>query len=264
MKTLHPKIKELQLRTAGEYLTSKYVDKTGQRVRTDFKVLPSTDDPSIIEGYLAVFGIKDSYGTVAVKGCFKKSLNERGPKSSAKDKIIHLWMHDRYEPIGQYEELFEDDYGLRFKLRVDPVPFGRPEQVRIQTKSGTLNQYSFGFEYVWDKMEYVEDDDDILMMECNLFEGSSISILASNTETYTIRSAEDFKNEVEALGIEAEEFIKSMPRAKQIEFRQLITRYKALAEIKPDSLSTLKTESKPPESGFRIGDYKIDVKQFKN
>jgi len=261
MKTLHPKLLELQKRTAGEYLTCRYVNQSGNQISADYRVRASSDDAYVIEGYLAVFGIRDSYGTVAVKGCFAKSLNDRGPKSQAKDKIIHLWMHDRYEPVGQYEELFEDDYGLRFKLRVDNVPNGRPEQVRIQTKSGTLNQYSYGFEYVWDKMEYVEDRDAILMFEVDLFEGSSISILASCPETYTIRSQEELSTALEDLGFEADQVIRSLPKKVQIELKQLITRYKSLANRSKPVLPLTIDE---PNNRLVIGDYKLNLNEFSN
>jgi hypothetical protein len=168
-------------------------------------------------------------------------------------------MHDRYEPVGQYEELYEDEYGLRFKLRVDKVPNGRPEQVRIQTKSGTLNQYSYGFDYVWDKMEYHEDSDSILMFEVDLYEGSSISILASNPETYTIRSQEDLTNALHDLGIEADQIISSLPMKKQMELKQLITRYKSLANRSKPELPLVVDE---PSNGLVIGDYKLNLTEF--
>lgn len=236
----------------------RYVNDKGIVVPADYKVRASSDDPYVIEGYLAVFGIRDSYGTVAVKGCFAKSLNDRGPKSQAKDKIIHLWMHDRYEPVGQYEELFEDEYGLRFKLRVDKVPTGRPEQVRIQTKSGTLNQYSYGFDYVWDKMEYDEASESILMFETDLYEGSSISILASNPETFTIRSQEDLSNALQDLGFEADQIISTLPMKKQMELKQLITRYKSLANRSKPELPLVVDEP----TGLVIGDYKLNLTEF--
>ena len=259
MKTLHPKIQELQRRTAGEYLTCRYVDSNNKPIIADHRVKASSDDPFVIEGYLAVFGMRDSFKTSAEKGCFTKSLNDRGPKSSAKDKIIHLWMHDRYEPIGQYEELYEDSYGLRFKMRFDDVPNGRPEQVRRQTKSGTINQYSYGFQYVWDKMEYDEKEDTIRMFECDLYEGSSVSVLASNSETFTIRSAEEFETTLYDLGMEADQIISSLPKRKQMELKQLLTRYKSLANRSKPVLPLIIDE---PKTELVIGDYKLNLNEL--
>lgn len=231
MKALHPKVQELKDRTAGEYHTFRYLQSTLPLPKK--KVEPRyADNPRVVEGYLAVFGVKDLDKTVAVKGCFAKSIQERGPKSNAKNKILHLWMHNMFEPLGQYLELEEDDYGLRFAAEFDDTE-GMPTRILDQTRSGTINQYSFGFTYVWDKMEFDEKNEAILMYECDLFEGSSVSIRASNPETYTIRTKEDFKNTFGQLNNETEDFINSLPRQYRMEIRQLVTRYKSLAEFKP-------------------------------
>lgn len=260
MKTLHPKIQALKSNIAGEYLTSRYVDTKGKAISADHKIQVDVDN-RIIEGYLAVFGVRDSYGTTAVKGCFAKSLNDRGPKSGAKNKIIHLWMHNPCEPIGQYTELEEDNYGLRFKMAVDNVQ-GRPEQVLVQTRSGTINQYSYGFDYVWDKMEYDQAKDTVLMLECDLYEGSSVSIHAANPETYTVRTKDDFTKALSALGIEAEEIIQGLNRKQQIEVRQLITRYKSLTEFKPIQNGLLDLSIEPSNGVMVVGDYKLNLNSF--
>lgn len=260
-KTLHPKIQALKDRTAGEYLSSRYA----MEVQPDMKVAVEDEgDDWIIKGYLAVFGVKDAYGTRAIKGCFAKSLKERGPTSSAKNKIIHLYFHKIEEPVGQYRVLKEDDYGLYFECVVDKVP-GRPEQTYLQTRSGTLNQFSFGFNYIWDKMEYNAKLDCVDMYECDLYEGSSVAVKAANPETYAIRSKEDLQARLIELGAEAEAIIVNLPRKNQLEIRQLITSYKSLAEFKPiESVRTLDLSVEPTKDVMVVGGYKLDVKQFKN
>lgn len=256
MKTLHPKILELQRRTAGEYLTCRYVDAKGAPIVKDFQVRATSDDPSIVEAYVAVWGVRDSYGTIAVKGCFAKSIQERGPASGAKNKIIHLFMHDWKEPLGQLVEMVEDDYGLRVKIKFDDVA-GTPMRILKQTKSGTINQYSYGFRYIWDKMEYKEDIDAVLMLESDLYETTSVTILASNPETYTIRTADDLNKRMVELGEESEDVIATLPRKQQLEIRQLISQYKALVNVKPETLP------EPPEGELVVGSYKLNTKQFK-
>jgi HK97 family phage prohead protease len=265
MKILHKKIQELKERTAGEYLICRYVDNG-----TDFTIRlqtipdnPWKDNPRVIRGYLAVWGVPDTYGTVAIRGCFSKSLKDRGPESGAKNKIIHLWIHDMKEPVGSYLELVEDDYGLRFACLVDDVA-GTPERVLKQTKSGTLNQYSYGFNYVWDKMEYNETRKVIEMYECDLYEGSSLSIKASNPETYTIRSKEDLTKALLELGNEAEDVIESLPRNARLEVRQLISRYKSLAENKPlEKRMALDLSGEPSnKKELVVGTYKLNLNSF--
>lgn len=256
MKTLHPKIVELQQRSAGGYITSSFLHK-GKIM--DYRIAADTED-RVVKGYLAVWDEPDDKGTFPVKGAFAKSIQERGPKSLAKQKILLLWHHDLKNPIGQFTELVEDDYGLRFAAVLDDIPEG--ERALRQIRSGTLNQFSFGFLYIWDKMEYIESRDCVMMKEVDLWEGSVVGY-GSQKETFAIRSVEQLAASKEDVADELEEVIKTLPRLKQMELRQLLTRMKSLDEIKPDSLlSTLKV----PQAGetLAIGSYNIDVKQFKS
>lgn len=254
-KILHNKVQQLKQRAKPITYSMTYVDQNGELQNLDFKPVATQEDRTI-KGYLCVWGVRDSYGTVFVKGCFAKSIAERGPKSAAKQKILFLWMHDTCDPIGQFTVLEEDDYGLYFEASVDEVENG--ERALIQTQSGTLNQFSVGFDYVWDKMEYDETRDAILIMEAMLMEGSVVSF-ASNEETYCIRSQEQFEAETERLQQDTEFFIRSVPRNLQLELRRLITRHKTLAEFKPDE--PLK-QRKPEEDAVKIGGYNLDPKQF--
>lgn len=255
MKTLHPKILNLKKNVAGTYVYQQFETELDYRVVTNSEGNES-------EGYLAVFGIPDEYKTVAVRGCFAKSIKERGPNSTAKNKIGYLWFHKLDEPIGQFTELVEDDYGLRFKA-VHDKGVAISDRARIQIASGTLNQFSYGFKYVWDKMEFDEENEVVLMYECDLYEGSVCGINSANSETYAIRSLEQFAKEVEELGELAESFINGLAnRSQQFELRQLITRYKTLTTIKPDALQTLKEDLKPSNKLVKIGGYNLDVKQF--
>lgn len=254
-KTLHPKIKALQTREAGKYITSSF-EHLGKVL--DYRIKVNED--RTVEGYLAVWSIPDDRGTAPIRGAFKKSLNERGPNSLTKQKILFLWMHEIDNPIGQFIELIEDDYGLRFKAVIDEIPEG--DRALVQIRSGTLNQFSYGFLYVWDKMEYDEKTDTILMYEVELWEGSVVSY-GSQKETFAIRSKEQLSEQLEEVSGELEAFIRSMPRSKQMEFRQLLTRYKSLSEIQPDQLlDSLKPQE--PMDVLTIGGYKLDVKQFKS
>lgn len=255
MKTLHPKIKELQKRVKGIAPQFALVDQLNLQTRAMFATPPAENET---DHYAALFGVADSYGTVAIKGCFAKSINDRGPQSRANEKIIHLWMHDRHEPLGQLTMMEEDTIGLKVRVKWDVEAGGMPFRIYTQTKSGTVRQNSYGFEYVWDKMEYDEESDKILMYEAALFETSSVSILSANPEAATFRTVEEVQNHVTELSELAEEFISSIPFKHRMELRQLFTRYKSLLETKPDSLLNSLKEQKPTNV-LQVGDYKIDL-----
>ncbi len=218
---LHNKVQELKLRAAPVSYSTIAVDSKGK--------LTADDE---IEGYCCVWGVKDTYGTKWVKGSWAKSINDRGPASNAKQKIIALWCHDSKDPIGQITELREDDYGVYFKMKLDVADAPNAKRALGQVRSGTLNQFSFGFDYIWDKIEYDESDDSIVVFDAMFYEISPV-VRASIKETYAVRSVEElsaFKDELDA---ETEEFIKGIPRARHLEFRQLLTRHISLAKVEP-------------------------------
>lgn len=261
MKTLHPKIQELKNKYAGRYCTARFIDtrevaKLG--LRAQFDTAPGENE---IDAYVALFGVKDSEGTVAVKGCFAKSIQERGPASPGNEKIIHLWMHDRKEPIGRVVRMIEDDYGLLVRIAFDVQVGGRPAQIYGQIKSGTVRQFSYGFRYVWDKMEYDEKLEAVLMYECMLYETTSVSILASVSEAGVVRSQEDLAQRIADLGVAAEEFLSGLPVNLQIEGRQLLSQYRTLAErMKPDDAPLPKIGK--PDDAVVVGSYKLNKTQF--
>lgn len=171
-----------------------------------------------------------------------------------------LWQHITTEPIGQFLELKEDDYGLYFKAKLDPIPTA--DRCLIQIKSGTINQFSIGYKYVWDKVKYDEDLDAIMLLEVELFEGSAVTV-GANLETYVLKSAENVVSAKEDLDYETEDFIKSLPRVKQLELRQLITKHITLATIEPNINKLNSLKEKQAEKGLvEIGGYKLNINEF--
>lgn len=250
MVVKHRKIEELKLRAAPLTYGNMTVDGEGElndadESSVDYKV---TIKDNTIKGYLTVWGVRDTYGTVPIKGCFAKSIQERGPDSNSKYKITFLWQHDMKDPIGQFTVLKEDDYGLYFEAVVDDVPNGK--RAVTQVKSGTLNQFSYGFDYIWDKMEYDEATDSILMYEVELIEGSIVT-RGSCDQTYAFRSTEEFATAKGELDNDTDDFIETLPRNKRAELRQLITRHISLAKApKPiDPKEKITSENNEPDSG---------------
>lgn len=237
MSKLQEKIKELKLRAAPIQYSNVSVNEVGDLVenrKSDF-------EKRIIAGYLFVWGVPNMHGEVMLKGSCSKSIQERGPKSNAKYKITFLWQHDQCDPIGQFDILEEDSYGLYFRTKpLDEVP--NADRTILQIRSGTINNFSGGFDYVWDKIDYDADNDWIILKEIDLFEGS-VATIGSQTETFAIRSKEN----IEYLHDETEGFIKSLPRQHQLEARNLFARHKSLISLEPlEQRNTALDTSKPP------------------
>jgi len=252
---LHPKVQQLQLKAKPINVSGSYVDEQGNLHLADFRIAILSEEDRTIKGYLAVFGNKDLDGEMFIRGAFAKSIKERGPESNAKAKIALLWQHEIDEPLGQFTKLTEDEYGLYFEAVLDPIP--QADRALIQIKSGTLNQFSVGFKYMWDKVEYDQNLDVFVIKEVVLYEGSIVTI-GANPETYVVKAMKDLVGAKEALDAETETILQSLPKNKQLEFRQLLSKHISIAQLQA-SAKNLKTDE--PEEVFApaIGDYKLDI-----
>ena len=181
-----------------------------------------------VQGYLAAFGNVDMQGDMYVKGAFKKSINERGPKSSTARKIAYLFNHDQSMPVGVFTDLWEDDYGLAFKGLLDPTDYG--ERLLIQYKTGSVNNHSIGHLYVWDKVEteVINGKTVFINKESNLFEGSAAPIGVNENTPYTGKKS--ITDDTTILKHETELFLKSLTPEREYTARQLIMKHIALAE----------------------------------
>lgn len=214
---------------------NKYKNKLGKQYKSlSFGTKDIQYDPEsrTISGYASVFNNIDKAGDMLLKGCFAKSIQERGPESTANDKIIMLWMHDMREPIGKITVLQEDDKGLYFEAVLDDVERGN--QALKQLESGTLNQFSIGYSYVWEKCEYDRERDCLIVKEVILYEISVVSIGCNGeTEYLGLKSAEEYDNAMEMLSVEISEACKGLPIRKREEVQALIRKAMSLAQYKP-------------------------------
>lgn len=205
---------------------SKFKDRIGfQTKQLEVLELDYNEESRKISGYAAVFGNVDKAGDMLIKGCFAKSIIERGPGSSANDKIIFLWMHNMSEPLGRITVLKEDEHGLYFEAEIDKIELG--DRTISQLKSGTLNQFSIGYRYVWDKCEWV--DDIFVCKELILNEISVVSI-GCNGETEFL----GFKGETDPYEVfqkEINEKLKGVENRNEIE--KLITKAISLGKNEP-------------------------------
>lgn len=184
-----------------------------------------------ISGYAAVWGSKDDGNDILLKGCCAKSISERGPESNTNRKIIFLWQHDTEEPLGKILVLKEDDYGLYFEAEIDKIPEG--DRALTQLKSGTLNQFSIGFMYVWDKIEYDETKGCWIVSEINLFEISVVSFGSNENTSFLGMKSTQLESERNKLLRKTEQVLKSFSYEDQLQIKQLIAKHISLAETEP-------------------------------
>jgi len=220
MGKLQDQILLLKQRAAPISYSTTAINEDGNLVDLDL-------EKRVVKGYLCKWGAKNMFNQKVVKGAFAKSIRERGPESQAKYKITFLWQHDQHDPLALFSVLREDEYGLYFEtMPLDDVP--NADRALKQIKSGTINQFSVGFDYIWDKIEFDETDDSVVLLEVDLFEGSVVTI-GADSNTFAIRS----KEQLEDLHDDIEDFIKSIPRKDQLQLRKLFALQKSLIPIEP-------------------------------
>ena len=165
-----------------------------------------------------------------IKGCFAKSLQERGP-ASANPEIAYLWQHELSTPLGRPTVLEERDLGLFASNVHDEIQ--KADEALTQQKSGTLKFYSIGFNYVWDKLEYDADNDQFIVKELELFEESVVTIAMNNQTGIVAIKSEQLITQREELMRETEALLKKLNPKKQFELRQLIAKHLSLANTQP-------------------------------
>lgn len=253
---MHPKILELRNKVGSSpilYSNRFNPIKHSFETRVSSKRTQISPDGRILRQYFAIWGIPDDYGTVPIKGCFTKSINDRGPKSKATYKITALYMHSQADSVGMPVVLEEDEIGLYAEVDImEGVQVA--DELMIRHKSGTCNNGSYGFNYVWDMMEYDSTLDAVLMMESNLFELSFVTI-GSQQETFGVRSKEGIYTDP-FLTEETEDLIRRLPRKEHLELRSLIDRHITLAKNEPLELRQKALEiTKPQHEGNMLEMY---------
>ncbi len=219
------------------------------------------DKEGIVSGYYASFDSIDADNDVIRKGAFKKSIQERGPLSAGNRRIAHLRNHDWDRQIGKILELDEDQYGLRFVSKMGRSTEGKDALLDYQ--DGILREHSIGFNYIADKVKYVEDSEfsekghyDIT--EVKLWEGSGVTF-GSNSLTPVIdaaKSSGDYNDLISKIHILEESFMKAIKNGKgtdarleniEMRFKQIQQLRDSLIMEKPSFKDTFVTE-KPNEA----------------
>lgn len=113
----------------GEPLETKFAS-------LELKVEDKNDDYLTISGYGSVFGNEDKGGDIVMPGAFKACIAEgRKPKM--------LWNHDPAQPIGAWDEMSEDERGLRMKGRISRK--GKAGEIADLIEMGGIEGLSIGY-----------------------------------------------------------------------------------------------------------------------
>ena len=98
-------------------------------------------DGTSVEGYASLFGLPDQGGDIVQNGAYSASLERLARKGH---RVKMLWQHDPAQPIGVWDEVFQDDKGLYVKGRIlTEVEKGREAAALIE--AGAIDGLSIGY-----------------------------------------------------------------------------------------------------------------------
>lgn len=125
-----------------------------------------------ISGYGSVFGNIDGGGDMVMPGCFKASLARAGRRP-----VAMLYQHCDGEPLGIWDDLAEDNYGLKCRGRI--IDTERGQDVLKLARAGFAFGLSIGFKTIRHEI-----DESIMagpgwplrrLIECDLWEVSIVT-----------------------------------------------------------------------------------------
>lgn len=145
------------------------------------------------DGHASTAWHVDSYGTAFAPGAWSKTLSERG------SKVLVLWQHDPYQPIGKPTALAEDGTGLAVSAAIsDGTSYGRDALALL--RDGVPLGLSVGFRTIRERPATASDPlifdgapDAIrgdhaavsVIEEAKLYEFSLVSFPANDAATVT-------------------------------------------------------------------------------
>ena len=214
--------------------------------------------------YLAAFNNIDSDFDILQKGCFKKSIQERGVENASNRKIAFLRYHNWEMPIGKFIRLEEDNHGLFAVAQLSKSTNGNDALLDYQ--DGIIREHSIGFKYIQDKITTIEDktiDGGKIhkIHELCLWEGSAVTFGANEmTPVLQVSKGLDRKNAYEILNEKIDTIVKSIINGKGTDERlyELEMNYKLYSNQLKDLIeydSLIKTEKiieKSVESQIKI------------
>jgi uncharacterized protein len=109
----------------------------GKAVALEAKATPE----GVIEGYASLFNERDQGGDVVQAGAYTKSLSGM---ANANRRVKMLSQHDAHSVIGVWDELSDDDKGLRVKGRIlTQIQAGKEAYELV--KAGAMDGLSIGY-----------------------------------------------------------------------------------------------------------------------
>jgi HK97 family phage prohead protease len=228
-----------------------------------------------VKGYLGAFGNIDHCRDKLMKGSAAKSIAERGPLGSK--QIKYLKQHDRDFPLGSFNVLKEDSFGIYYEANIlEEIEYAKDTLLLID--AGVYNEHSIGYSVI--KSTFIQNPDDdrdwhFELNEIKLYEGSVV-LWGMNENTPFVKSG-DNAGQITILNEQLSRILKGLripglTDEAYIELEkqhaQIILKYTeidSLIKAKPETAITTSNENKPDDEAQRLKEaHDKDVQQKSN
>jgi HK97 family phage prohead protease len=108
-------------------------------VKFEIKTEEIGEEKGLFSGYGSIFNNKDLGNDVVLAGAFAQSIGRKGAKA-----VKLLYQHKQDEPIGVFDEIIEDQKGLKVKGRL-AMGTQRGREVYELMKMGAIDGLSIGY-----------------------------------------------------------------------------------------------------------------------
>ena len=108
-------------------------------VKFEIKTEEIGEEKGMFSGYGSIFNNKDLGNDVVLAGAFAQSIGRKGAKA-----VKLLYQHKQDEPIGVFDEIIEDQKGLKVKGRL-AMGTQRGREVYELMKMGAIDGLSIGY-----------------------------------------------------------------------------------------------------------------------
>lgn len=149
------------------------------------------DDQGIVSGYASVFSVQDRHNDCIQYGAFRESIINH----YSNNQIKLLWQHQQDKPIGVFNLIAEDKYGLYIEAKL-LLGIQKAREAYDLLKSGAINGLSIGYTPL--EYEFDENSQTRMLTKVDLWEISLVTFPANTHACITSLKSHDinFNNSI--------------------------------------------------------------------
>ena len=215
-----------------EYIEEQETKSEEMDIAFEYKA--EDDEKGMFSGYGSIFGNKDLGNDVVVEGAFAKSIGKKGAKA-----VKMLYQHRQDEPIGVFDEIIEDQRGLKVKGRL-AMGTQRGREVYELMKMGALDGLSIGYRVDPKGAEYDDKGKRRYLKSVDLMEISAVTFpMNPRARVQAVKGAERTVREWEELLRDAGSLSRNEAKAAASAVAKALEQRDAVKEETPEVLDAL-------------------------